>query len=148
MTKFTYRLDGVLEIKIKLEKQAKMEFATAKARLNSEEDRLEEYAAALDEAEETLRRMMLDMLDIRKIRNQHAAIDFAAERVENQKLAVKRAAKQVDLAAAKLNTIMQERKSMEKLRKREFDEYMKDYNAELSKEVDELVSYKYVTGEE
>lgn len=148
MTKFTYRLDGVLEIKIKLEKQAKMEFATAKARLNSEEDRLEEYTAALTETEETLKRMMLDVLDIRKIRSQHAAVDFAAERVENQKLAVKRAAKQVDLAAAKLNTIMQERKSMEKLRKREFDEYMKDYNAELSKEVDELVSYKYVTGEE
>lgn len=148
MTKFTYRLDGVLEIKIKLEKQAKMEFATAKARLNSEEDRLEEYTATLTETEDTLKRMMLDVLDIRKIRSQHAAVDFAAERVENQKLAVKRAAKQVDLAAAKLNTIMQERKSMEKLRKREFDEYMKDYNAELSKEVDELVSYKYVTGEE
>lgn len=147
MTKFTYRLEGVLEIKRKLEKQAEMEFAAAKARLNAEEEKLEICKSKLVECEAELKAVMQDDLDVKKIRLKHDAVDYATEKVENQKMAVKRAGKQVDLAAAKLNTLMQERKSMEKLRENEFAEYMKEYNAEMSKEVDELVSYKAVAGE-
>lgn len=147
MTKFTYRLDGVLGIKMKLEKQAEMEFAAAKMKLNAEEAKLEDCIRKLEESEALLKTMMLDSLDVKKIRQQHSAVEYAGERAEKQQMAVKRAGKQVDLAAAKLNMLMQERKSMEKLREKEFEEYKKEYNAEMSKEVDELVSYKAVAGD-
>jgi len=144
MTKFTYRLDGVLEMKRKLEKQAEMGFAAIKARLNAEEDKLDLLIVKQQDCEEALQKSMLDLLDFRKIRLQHDAVDYAKDSVEKQKLSIKRIQKQVDLAAAKLNSLMQERKSMEKLRENEFEEYLKEYNAEMSKEVDELISYKHV----
>ena len=144
MTKFTYRLDGVLEMKRKLEKQAEMEFAAIKARLNAEEDKLDLLIVKQQDCEEALQKSMLDLLDFRKIRLQHDAVDYAKDSVEKQKLSIKRIQKQVDLAAAKLNSLMQERKSMEKLRENEFEEYLKEYNAEMSKEVDELISNKHV----
>lgn len=147
MTKFTFRLEGILAIKVKLEKQAKMEFAAAKARLNTEEEKLEKTISERDIYEDELRQMMLDVLDVRKINLKRSALEYAKEAVEKQRMAVKRAAKQVELASAKLNTVMQERKTMEKLREKEFEEYKKQYSAEESKEVDGLVSYKYVADE-
>lgn len=146
MTKFTFRLEGILEIKRKLEKQAEMEFAAVKARLNAEEDKLLQLRQRQRDCEERLQSLMLDVLDFRKIRLQHDAVDAAREGVEKQKLSIKRVQKQVDLAAAKLNTLMQERKSMEKLREKEFEAYKKEYSAEMSKEVDELISYKHASG--
>ena len=40
MAKFRYRMQSILEIKKKLEEQAKNEFAAARAALNEEEDKL------------------------------------------------------------------------------------------------------------
>ena len=38
MAKFVYRMQSILDIKMKLETQAKMQFATAKSILNEEEE--------------------------------------------------------------------------------------------------------------
>ena len=70
------------------------------------------------------------------------------DQIKLQKYAVKRAEKQVDLATQKLNTVMQERKSMEKLKENRFAEYMREYNEEESKQTDELISYQYGRVEE
>lgn len=148
MTKFTFRLEGILAIKEKLEKQAKMDFAAAKARLNTEQDKLEQRKKERDICEEELRQLMSDMLDLKKINFKYSALDYRKEAVKQQEMAVKRASKQVDLATVRLNTAMQEKKTIEKLREKEFDEYRKLYNAEESKEVDGLVSYNYVVQDE
>ena len=41
MARFIYRMQSILDIKEKLEEQARMEFATAKVRLNEEEEKLQ-----------------------------------------------------------------------------------------------------------
>ena len=41
MAKFKYRMQSILEVKKKLEEQAKNEFVAARAALNEEEDKLE-----------------------------------------------------------------------------------------------------------
>ena len=41
MTKFTFRLESILSIKMKLEEQAKMEFGAAKMKLNEEQEKLD-----------------------------------------------------------------------------------------------------------
>ena len=45
MAKFKYRMQSILNVKMKLEVQAKQEFALAQAALNREEEKLNRLAA-------------------------------------------------------------------------------------------------------
>ena len=148
MTKFTFRLESILSIKLKLEEQAKMEFGAAKLKLNEEQDKLEGLFSKKSEYEEELKKLYSDDLDVKRINGTARAIVIVDEQIKLQKDSVKRAVKQVDLATQKLNTVMQERKSMEKLKENRFAEYMREYNEEESKQTDELISYQYGRVEE
>ena len=148
MTRFTFRLESILQIKIKLEEQAKMEFAAAKMRLNEEEDKLEALNDRKVMYEEELKRLYQGELDVRQINSTSGAIEVMKTQIKTQEFAVKRARKQVEAATERLNTVMQERKSMEKLKENRFAEYMRAYNEEESKQTDELISYQYGKAEE
>ena len=50
---------------------------------------------------------------------------------------------EVDKAREYLNDVMQERKTHEKLKEHQFEQFMKDLNAQEMKEIDELVSYQH-----
>ena len=120
-----------------------MEFAAAKMRLNDEEDKLEVLKKRKAAYEDELKRLYLGKLDVRLINSTSQAIEVMESKIKIQGYAVKRAEKQVELATNKLNTVMQERKSLEKLRENKFAEYMREYNEEESKQTDEHISYQY-----
>jgi len=143
MTRFSFRLESILQIKIKLEEQAKMEFAAAKMRLNEEEDKLQALKDRKEAYEQELKKLYLGNLDVRRINSTSAAIEVTETQINTQVFAVKRAEKKVSVASDKLNTVMQERKSMEKLKENKLAEYMREYNEEESKQTDELISYQY-----
>ncbi|MBP5178420.1 MAG: flagellar export protein FliJ [Lachnospiraceae bacterium] len=148
MTKFSFRLESILQIKIKLEEQAKMEFAAAKMRLNEEEDKLQALKDRKEAYEQELKRLYMGNLDVRRINSTSAAIEVTETQINTQVFAVKRAEKKVAVASDKLSTVMQERKSMEKLKENKLAEYMREYNEEESKQTDELISYQYGRVEE
>ena len=148
MTRFSFRLESILQIKIKLEEQAKMEFAAAKMRLNEEEDKLQALKDRKEAYEQELKRLYMGNLDVRRINSMSAAIEVTETQINTQAFAVKRAEKKVAVASDKLSTVMQERKSMEKLKENKLAEYMREYNEEESKQTDELISYQYGRVEE
>jgi flagellar FliJ protein len=148
MTKFSFRLESILQIKIKLEEQAKMEFAAAKMRLNEEEDKLQALKDRKEAYEQELKRLYMGNLDVRRINSTSAAIEVTETQINTQAFAIKRAEKKVAVASDKLSTVMQERKSMEKLKENKLAEYMREYNEEESKQTDELISYQYGRVEE
>jgi len=148
MTRFSFRLESILQIKIKLEEQAKMEFAAARMRLSDEEEKLELLKQRKKGYEEDLRNLYSDKLDVTLINLTASAITVMDGKIKTQGFAVKRAEKQVEIASDKLNKVMQERKAMEKLRENKFAEYMREYNEEESKQTDELISYQYGRTEE
>ena len=148
MTRFSFRLESILQIKIKLEEQAKMEFAAAKMRLNEEEDKLQALKDRKEAYEQELKRLYMGNLDARRINSTSAAIEVTETQINTQAFAVKRAEKKVAVASDKLSTVMQERKSMEKLKENKLAEYMREYNEEESKQTDELISYQYGRVEE
>jgi flagellar FliJ protein len=148
MTRFSFRLESILQIKIKLEEQAKMEFAAAKMRLNEEEDKLQALKDRKEAYEQELKRLYMGNLDVRRINSTSAAIEVTETQINTQVFAVKRAEKKVAVASDKLSTVMQERKSMEKLKENKLAEYMREYNEEESKQTDELISYQYGRVEE
>ena len=143
MAKFRYRMQSILEIKKKLEEQAKNEFAAARAALNEEEDKLEtlkKRKEAYEDEGRALRENTLNIMDI--IENKEALLRMD-EFIADQQLNVKRAQDRMEEVRLALQTAMQESKTQEKLREKAFEQFVKEENARESKEIDELVSYTY-----
>ena len=143
MAKFRYRMQSILEIKKKLEEQAKNEFAAARAALNEEEDKLEQLKKrkeAYEDEGRALRENTLNIMDI--IENKEALLRMD-EFIADQQLNVKRAQDRMEEARLALQTAMQESITQEKLREKAFEQFVKEENKRESKEIDELVSYTY-----
>lgn len=143
MAKFRYRMQSILEIKKKLEEQAKNEFAAARVALNEEEDKLEQLKKrkeAYEDEGRALRENTLNIMDI--IENKEALLRMD-EFIADQQLNVKRAQDRMEEARLALQTAMQESKTQEKLREKAFEQFVKEENKRESKEIDELVSYTY-----
>lgn len=143
MSKFIYRMQNILNLKYKLEDQAKMEFAEARRRLTEEEEKLDLLFGRKAQYEEEGRRMREDTLDVLDILGNRNAILQMEEFIELQKLEVAKAEEELERKRQKLQEVMQERKIHEKLREKAFEAFMKEENAKESKEIDELVSYTY-----
>ncbi|MBR6223473.1 MAG: flagellar export protein FliJ [Lachnospiraceae bacterium] len=143
MPKFVYRMQNILEIKYKLEEQAKQEYGQIQARLNEAEADLLKLKNMLSEDYENLKEAQSSVLDILEIDILRDGIVYRKGKIEEQRQVVKKLEREVERARMKLNEAMQERKMHEKLKEKQFDAFVKEMNDKESKEVDELVSYTY-----
>ena len=143
MAVFKYKLQNVLDIKLRMEDQARAVFASAQAKLNAEEKKRDLLIARRIEYEEEGKRMRESVLNVIDMRDNTRAIDNIKEQIVAQEKNVEQAAKVVEQARIRLTDAMQERKIHEKLKENSFEEFKREINAAESKEIDELVSYTY-----
>ncbi len=143
MAKFYYRMQNILDIKYKLEEQAKQEFAQAQARYQQEQRKLFAIQKRREQYLDEMRRQASDRLNVLELERCNQAIEILDEQIRMQKEQVFRAMAEVDKARERLNDVMQERKTHEKLKEHQFEQFMKDLNAQEMKEIDELVSYQH-----
>lgn len=145
MACFRFSMQNILNMKEKLEDQAKNEFAQANARLLREQEKLEIIVARREEAREKLKLALYETLSVAEIRTRENAVEVLKFYAMQQQLAVKRCEKEVEVAREKLSEATKERKIFEKLREKAFDEFVFEENRKEQKEVDELMSYKHGT---
>ncbi len=144
MAKFIYRMQSILDIKVKLETQARMQFATAKHALDEEEEKLEKLKRRKEAYIEEARKNRQDnTLNVQALRDSKTAIQTMDEFIVTQNEQVEAAAQKVEKAREYLEELMKERKTHEKLREKAFEEFKMEINHEEGKEVDELTSYTY-----
>lgn len=143
MAKFIYRMQSILDIKVKLETQAKMQFASAKHALDVEEEKLENLKRRKEGYFEEARRLRNNSLNVKQLRDNKSALQTMDNFIEEQKGQVRLAGQKLEEARAQLQEIMQERKIQEKLREKSFEDFLMEENHRESKEVDELTSYTY-----
>ena len=143
MAKFIYKLQNILNVKSKIEEQAKNEYAIAKLYLDEEIDKLNSLVARKAIYEEKLRNQVEHVLNIKEINLCSQAIKTLEYHVEEQEHNVKLAENKLERARVKMNEAMIDRKTHEKLKENAFDEFLKELTHEENKETDELVSYKY-----
>lgn len=143
MKKFSYSMQSLLDIAYKMEEQAKVEFSNAQNRLNEEERKLRDLQMKRLSYEQKMRVAMKESLDLQEIRLCKSGIEKTREEIKLQAAQVQLAQRLLEEARKKLNETRIDRKTHEKLRERKFEEYMQEYNAEESKEIDQLVSYKF-----
>ncbi len=143
MAKFIYRMQSILEIKLKLEEQAKTEFAAAKMHLDEEEEKLRILMDRKAGYEEQGRQLRKDNLKVREIRENKEAINRMEEFILFQAKMVTQAKERLENARIRLQEAMQESKTHEKLREKAFEVFVHEENAKEAKEIDELTSYTH-----
>lgn len=143
MARFRYRMQSILDIKLKMETQAKQEFAAAQMRLNEEEERLAALRERRDGYERRAREQLVGALDCRNMAENKEAILRMDEYIALQHIQVRKAEEKVEQAREKLAAVMIERKSHETLKEKAFEQFLMDEKKQEGKEVDELTSYTY-----
>ncbi len=151
MAKFIYKMQNILDIKCQMEEQAKITYSLARKKLDDEEEKLRVLLNRKHEYEENYRELASSVLDVLSIVNCKKAIDLTKEKIKKQYIEIHVAEKNLEVARIKLNDVMVDRKTYEKLKEHEFDNFLRELDEQEKKEIDELVSYRYnkkdMTGE-
>ena len=96
MAKFIYRMQSILDIKIKMEDQAKTEFATAKMHLDEEEEKLQYLKDRKAGYENRGRELRRDSLKVFEILENRDAIERMEEFILVQMRKVAKAEEQLE----------------------------------------------------
>lgn len=143
MGRFRYRMQSILDIKMKLEESAKQVYSEKKLIFDQEEKKLLQLRQRKNEYEEESRQLLQGMLDFLKIEENRNAILSMDGLIREQQVAVNRAFQEVEKARNELEEIVKDRKVQESLRDKAFEDFLEEEKHTESKEVDELTSYIY-----
>ncbi|MCI8614260.1 flagellar export protein FliJ [Parablautia intestinalis] len=143
MARFRYRMQSILNIKEKLEEQAKMEFAAARMHLDEEEEKLQVLFDRKESYENKGRELRKSSLKVPDILENRDAIAVMDEFIFLQKRQVKLAEDELEAARLKLQLARQETRTQERLREKAFEVFIHEENVKEAKEVDELTSYTH-----
>ena len=130
MAKFRYRMQNILDIKMKLESQAKIAYGTANQKYMEEQKKLQEIVLRRASYERVLKESMMGTIDIKQVSHARADVNSMKTIMRRQMIEVHKAEMQLEDARRKLNEVMMERKTHEKLKEKAFEQFQKELNAE------------------
>lgn len=143
MARFRYKLQNLLNIKSKLETQAKQDFSNARKVLNEEEEKLDGLIRRKEEYRRQAMELRSGTLNVLDIEVNNTAIVTMDSLIGEQRGRVAQAEKAVERAREHMTSAMQERKTYETLREKAFQAFLQEENRAESKSIDELTSYTY-----
>ncbi len=143
MAGFRYGLQSILDIKDKMETQARQEFALAKDRLEREERAFQKLVRRREDYEARGAALRRGALNLNEIRENRSALLLLEERIREQRSRMERARDVAERSRERLEELIKERKMHESLKERAFEAYLQEENRMESKSIDELTSYIY-----
>ena len=137
-------MQNILDVKEKMEEQAKSDFAQANMRVMEEEEKLQMCYDKRDGLAAQGRELLLaDRLDILKIDENKKLVAHANEMIRAQTIALRMAERILEEKRVKMQKAMQERKTQDILKEHAFEEFLAEEKAAESKAIDELTSYTH-----
>ena len=136
-------MQNILSIKEKMETQAKQSFADAKRRLDAELETLEELLIRKREIEKHAVEVLQGDLDMHEIEDSQMARIIIDQKIAEQRMNISKAETALENARSQLEEAVKERKTHEKLKEKQFDEFVREENRAESKTIDELTTYTY-----
>ncbi len=143
MARFRYRMQNILELKEKLEEQERNNFAARRRALDEEEEKMRLVLDKRNAAAAEGKALRNGTVDIQKIKENRRMQEYAEEEVKQQRVKLKVAEKNLDMARRRMTEAVQERKIHERMREKAFERFVAEVNAAEVKEIDELTSYVY-----
>lgn len=143
MARFRYSMQSILDIKEKMESQARQEFASARTALGREENILSQ----LQQRREQYELQAIEMqqkgktLDLKQMKESRLAIANMDEKINSQKVRVKAAENQLEVVRNQLTEVIMERKTHEKLKEKAYLAFLEEEKKKEGKSIDELTSY-------
>ena len=129
-------MQSILDIKYKLEEQERTAYGIASQKLQEENAKLQQLMLRRLQYEKHAAELAVGTIDVRAIQENKRAIDVMKSLIRDQIMSV-------ELARKRLQAVMVERKSHEKLREKAFDQFKQELAVEEAKEIDQLVSFTY-----
>ena len=144
MARFNYRLQGVLNLRLQQEEQAKSDFSEASRELNEQQDILNDlHARKKQYIEEGYMLRNAHSMDVREIMDNSSAQEHIDILIARQKKVLERYEARFEVARIKLTRAIQERKMQERLRERAFEQFVEEEKEAEAKEMDERTSFTY-----
>ncbi len=141
MARFRYHLQNIMNIKEKMETQARQDFAESRRILDQAEDKLRSLKRKREELEVQAVELLQGKLNFHDIDDNQMARLLTDQAIAEQKKRVERAEKRLEDSREKLTEAIKERKTHETLREKAFQEYLQEENRAESKVIDELTTY-------
>ena len=145
MAKFVFRLNSVLNLKLKLEEQEKIAYSLAAARVKEEEEKLQMLYVRREELVNSKRTLLSGVLSAKELNLTENAIKSTDGKISEQALILKKAEKNLENARIKLNNAIKERKIYEKLKEHAYEDWLKELEHTEQLEINELVSFRHGT---
>lgn len=143
MAKFIFNMQGLLNIKEKLEEQSKTEYGKALNKLEEEKNILLNLKNKKNENILSFRQSINEGVRPDYIKNINQFISLIDKKIENQMLNINKAEEIVEEKRVALLNAMKERKVLEALKEKEKENYFREELKNEQKIIDEIVSYKY-----
>ncbi len=147
MGKFVFKLQAVLNLKKQIESNMKNELGKAVQELERQKIILLDIETERDEYIGEINSKSSSGISVGLLKEYSSYISLLKDRIELQKNNVRRAQKSVDKCREQLVTAVQERKMMEKLREKKYEEYIKEQQKMEQKVIDEIASFNYKVSE-
>jgi len=126
MSKFNFKLQSVLDLKIQMEDNKKNEFGSAVKKLENEKKLLENIKLEKEENINAFSNELKNKAKVWTLRQINGYISLLEQKIEVQKENVNKASVIVDKKREELLEAVKERKIMDKLRDKEYDLFLKE----------------------
>ena len=143
MAKFVFKLQSLLNIKTQMEDSLKNELGKAIQRVEHEKSVLNQIEHEREDWIGKIGMQSSKGITVEKLRDYSAYISLLKGKSEKQKENVNTAALNADKIREELVTMVQERKMLEKLKGKKYQDYLNEQLKEDQKLNDDLISYKY-----
>lgn len=141
MEKFTFRLEKVLDYKERVEDLNKAEYSKANKKLNEELVVLEDYISERKRLTNE-RNINVDSISINDLKSYNIYLNSMNSRIVNQQRVVEKTQKITENARKVLIQSTKEKKMLQKLKNRDYNDYQYLNKKEEEKITDQFVSYR------
>ena len=143
MAKFNFRLQSYLGLKAKIEELKRNEFGKAVAAVEAEKRKLAELEQEKADCIEEFRQKVEIVIDPVNLNQYNLFIEILKERIKNQLVQLARAEEFLKIKRAELVEAMKDKKILETLKERDYEQYIIEEKKSEQKVLDDLVSYRY-----
>lgn len=144
MAKYSFRLEKVLNYKETVEGFKKTEYGEINQKLNEEEEILQKYNLykenLIDKKNQSTEKTNIGNL---KLFNNY--LKDISKNIEDQEKKINKTKEELEIAKEELLVAMQEKKSFEKLKEKDYEEYLDESKKEEAKIIDEIVTFNVKT---
>lgn len=142
MSKFNFKYQNLLGVKEKIEELVQGKLTSAQKKLDNEKQKLCTYEKSKESYMSMIHAKMQEGTDLSVIRIWDVYIRSLEKKITNQLQVIERCNREVDEIRKNLIKASQERKTFEKLKEIDFDDFTYIAKKEEEKFVDQLVTFK------